>query len=197
MLNKIQLPDEIKKNTVTNGNSISLIKKLPSQYAHLILSDIPYGIGAEDWDVLHNNSNNAYLGSSPAQKNAGAIFKKRGKPINGWSEADKKIPLEYQQWCEEWATEWFRVLKPGASAIIFAGRRFSHRCICAMEDAGFHGRGGARLRDRRAGRGHASAVGQVQHHASRRGQAAQHVSSQRVAVSETPGHPSRCPRWRR
>ena len=60
----------------------------------------------------------------------------------------------------------------------------------AMEDAGFHGRGGARLRDRRAGRGHASAVGQVQHHASRRGQAAQHVSSQRVAVSETPGHPS-------
>ncbi|TRH98339.1 site-specific DNA-methyltransferase, partial [Salmonella enterica subsp. enterica serovar Derby] len=105
MLNKIQLPDEIKKNTVTNGNSISLIKKLPSQYAHLILSDIPYGIGAEDWDVLHNNSNNAYLGTSPAQKNAGAIFKKRGKPINGWSEADKKIPLEYQQWCEEWATE--------------------------------------------------------------------------------------------
>ncbi|HHV2365993.1 TPA: DNA-methyltransferase, partial [Escherichia coli] len=94
--------------------------------------------GAEDWDVLHNNSNNAYLGSSPAQKNAGAIFKKRGKPINGWSEADKKIPLEYQQWCEEWATEWFRVLKPGASAIIFAGRRFSHRCICAMEDAGFN-----------------------------------------------------------
>ena len=27
MLNKIQKPDEIKKNTVTNGNSISLIKK--------------------------------------------------------------------------------------------------------------------------------------------------------------------------
>ena len=69
--------DEIKKNTVTNGDSISLMKKLPDQCAHLILSDIPYGIGIEDWDVLHNNSNSAYLGSSPAQKKAGAVFKKR------------------------------------------------------------------------------------------------------------------------
>ncbi|VFS72687.1 hypothetical protein [Escherichia coli] len=76
MLNKIQLPDEIKKNTVTNGNSISLIKKLPSQYAHLILSDIPYGIGAEDWDVLHNNSNNAYLGSSLRRKTQVLFLKK-------------------------------------------------------------------------------------------------------------------------
>lgn len=138
MLKKIPLFDEIEKNSVTNGDSIELIKKVQTQSAHLILSDIPYGIGADDWDVLHKNSNNAYLGSSPAQKSAGAIFKKRGKPINGWSDADRKIPLEYQQWCEEWASEWYRALKPGASAIIFAGRRFSHRCICAMENAGFN-----------------------------------------------------------
>lgn len=130
--------NEIENNSVVNGDSISLIKRVASQSVHLILSDIPYGIGAEDWDVLHKNSNSAYLGSSPAQKTAGAVFKKRGKPINGWSDADKRIPLEYQQWCEKWATEWFRVLKPGASVIVFAGRRFSHRCICAMEDAGFN-----------------------------------------------------------
>ena len=29
------------------------------------------------------------------------------------------------------------MLKPGASCFIFAGRRMAHRCICAMEDAGF------------------------------------------------------------
>jgi site-specific DNA-methyltransferase (adenine-specific) len=28
-------------------------------------------------------------------------------------------------------------LKPGGSVFIFAGRRFSHRCICALEDVGF------------------------------------------------------------
>ncbi|MEY0234789.1 DNA-methyltransferase [Providencia manganoxydans] len=129
---------QIQKNTVLLGNSIELIKNISSESTHLILSDIPYGIGAEDWDVLHTNTNSAYLGASPAQKKTGAIFKKRGKPINGWSEADKRIPIEYQEWCDTWASEWFRILKPGASAIVFAGRRFSHRCICSMENAGFN-----------------------------------------------------------
>jgi site-specific DNA-methyltransferase (adenine-specific) len=122
---------------IIQGDSVMRLRELPPCSAHLILSDIPYGIGAEDWDVLHDNTNSAYLGSSPAQQKAGAIFKKRGKPINGWSEADREIPKQYYDWCATWAEQWFRVLKPGATAFIFAGRRFSHRCICALEDAGF------------------------------------------------------------
>lgn len=125
------------ENQIIEGDCISGLRLFPSQSAHLILSDIPYGIGIDDWDVLHDNSNNAFLGSSPAQKKAGAIFKKRGKPINGWSEADRAIPRQYYDWCSSWAGEWHRILKPGASALVFAGRRFSHRCICALEDAGF------------------------------------------------------------
>ena len=110
----------------------------PSDSVHLILeSDIPYGIGAEDWDVLHDNTNSAYMGTSPAQLKAGAIFRKRGKPINGWSEADRSIPKQYYDWCSIWAPEWIRVLKPGGTAFVFAGRRYAHRCICALEDAGF------------------------------------------------------------
>jgi site-specific DNA-methyltransferase (adenine-specific) len=122
---------------VVMGDSVDLIKRLPDGFAHLILSDIPYGIGVDDWDVLHENTNSAYLGSSPAQQKAGAVFKKRGKPINGWSEADREIPKQYYDWCASWAGEWLRVLKPGGSAIVFSGRRLSHRCICALEDAGF------------------------------------------------------------
>jgi site-specific DNA-methyltransferase (adenine-specific) len=113
------------------------LAQVPDQSVHLILSDIPYGIGAETWDVLHDNTNNALLGASPAQKKAGAIFSKRGKPINGWSEADRAIPRQYYAWCRSWTDAWYRVLKPGASAIVFAGRRYAHRCICAMEDSGF------------------------------------------------------------
>ena len=122
---------------VLAGDSIALVRSLPPESVHLILSDIPYGIGAEDWDVLHTNTNSAYLGSSPAQAKAGAVFKKRGKPINGWSEADRAIPREYYEWCLTWAPEWLRVLKPGGSALVFAGRRLAHRCIAAMEDSGF------------------------------------------------------------
>ncbi len=129
---------ELLRNTVLNANSIDAIKEIPDNSIDLILSDIPYGIGLEDWDVLHANTNSAYGGASPAQEKAGAVFKKRGKPINGWSEADKRIPYEYQEWCQSWSTEWLRVLKPGGSVFIFAGRRFAHRCISALEDSGFN-----------------------------------------------------------
>ena len=124
-------------DTVIHADSTQTVAKLPGQSVHLILSDIPYGIGAEDWDVLHPNTNSAFQGSSPAQEKAGAVFKKRGKPINGWSEADRAIPKQYYDWCSGWASEWYRVLKPGGNAVVFAGRRYSHRCICALEDAGF------------------------------------------------------------
>ena len=121
----------LKENSIYQGNSLELVKQVEGESVHLILSDIPYGIGAEDWDVLHKNTNSAYLGSSPAQKAAGAVFKKRGKPINGWSEADREIPRQYQAWCSQWAPEWYRVLKPGANVFIFVGRRLAHRCSCA------------------------------------------------------------------
>ena len=124
-------------NTVSLTDGIAAVKELPGSSVHLILSDIPYGIGADTWDVLHKNTNSALLGTSPAQIKAGGVFKRRGKPLNGWSEADRQIPLEYQRWCETFAEEWLRVLKPGGSAIVFAGRRLSHRCIIAFEDAGF------------------------------------------------------------
>lgn len=122
---------------IFNEDCITGLARIPSNTMHLILSDIPYGIGAEDWDVLHDNSNSAYLGSSPAQERAGRVFKSRGKPINGWSEADRMIPKQYYDWCSTWASDWLRVLKPGGSAIVFAGRRYAHRCIAALEDAGF------------------------------------------------------------
>lgn len=123
-------------SAVICGDSIKEIKRISDNSIHLILSDIPYGISFDKWDVLHNNTNSALLGKSPAQDKS-SVFKTRGKPLNGWSEADKQIPLEYYQWCSKWASEWLRVLKPGASCFIFAGRRYAHRCICALEDAGF------------------------------------------------------------
>ena len=66
-------------NTVLAEDGIAAVKRIPTESIHLILSDIPYGIGVEDWDVLHDNTNSAYMGTSPAQLNAGAVFKKRGK----------------------------------------------------------------------------------------------------------------------
>ena len=131
------MSEQFLPDVVSLADGIDAVRRVPSSSVHLILSDIPYGIGSDEWDVLHNNTNSAFRGTSPAQVKAGGIFKHRGKPLNGWSEADRRIPAEYQRWCESFASEWLRVLKPGGSAIIFAGRRFSHRCVVAFEDAGF------------------------------------------------------------
>lgn len=123
-------------NEILLGDSIVKIKEIEEESVHLILSDIPYGISYDEWDVIHENTNTSLLGASPAQEKS-SVFKKRGKPLNGWSQADKQIPKQYYEWCMSWAKEWYRVLKPGSSCFIFAGRRMSHRCICAMEDSGF------------------------------------------------------------
>lgn len=126
-----------KPNSVLVADGIAAVRELSESTIHLILSDIPYGIAADEWDVLHSNTNSALLGTSPAQQKAGAVFRRRGKPLNGWSAADRQIPAQYQTWCESFAGEWLRILKPGGSAFVFAGRRLAHRCIVAFEDAGF------------------------------------------------------------
>jgi site-specific DNA-methyltransferase (adenine-specific) len=119
------------------GDSIDELKYFPDEYIHAIISDIPYGICQDEWDVLHKNTNSALGGASVAQNKGGTLFKRRGKPLNGWCSADKRIPFEYQEWCASWAGEWLRILKPGSSCFVFAGRRYAHRCIIALEEAGF------------------------------------------------------------
>lgn len=125
------------RDKIILGDSTEILKSIPAASIHAIISDIPYGIGCDEWDVLHNNRNTAYGGASSAQLAAKGLFRRRGKPLNGWSEADKQIPAEYQNWCAMWAGDWVRVLKPGGSCFVFAGRRYAHRCVVALEDAGF------------------------------------------------------------
>ena len=43
----------------------------------------------------------------------------------------------FQRWCETWARECLRVLKPGGYLLAFGGTRTYHRLACAIEDAGF------------------------------------------------------------
>jgi site-specific DNA-methyltransferase (adenine-specific) len=43
----------------------------------------------------------------------------------------------FQAWCEEWAAEALRVLKPSHYLLAFGGTRTWHRLACALEDAGF------------------------------------------------------------
>lgn len=121
---------------ITLGDCRDHISHLIDNSIELFLSDIPYGIGLDDWDVLHKNTNSALLGQSPAQVGKSG-FKRRGKPINGWSQADRNIGIEYQQWCQNWAEMVLPKMKNGASLFVFGARRTIHRVVNAFEDSGF------------------------------------------------------------
>src|SRR5579871_854758 len=41
---------------VVIGDCGELLTEVPTESVHMIASDIPYGIGADDWDVLHANT---------------------------------------------------------------------------------------------------------------------------------------------
>jgi len=123
-------------NRITFGDCIDHIPHLTDDSIDLFLSDIPYGINLDDWDVLHNNTNSALLGKSPAQEGKTG-FKRRGKPINGWSQADRNIGMEYQEWCKNWASKVYPKMKKGSFLFVFGARRTIHRVINAFEDSGF------------------------------------------------------------
>jgi site-specific DNA-methyltransferase (adenine-specific) len=123
-------------DAITAADCLELLPQLPAESIDCLLTDPPYGISLDEWDVLHDNTNSALLGQSPAQVGKSA-FRRRGKPINGWRAADREIPREYQAFMERFARAAFPALKPGASAFLFGARRTVHRAIVAMEDAGF------------------------------------------------------------
>jgi len=45
--------------------------------------------------------------------------------------------MAFQGWCQRWASECLRVLKPGGYLLAFGGTRTWHRLSCGIEDAGF------------------------------------------------------------
>ena len=54
----------------------------------------------------------------------------------GWDSF--KTNRHFQKWCEQWAKECIRVLKPGGHIISFSSHRTCHRMTCALEDVGFN-----------------------------------------------------------
>ena len=118
------------------GDCRILLKNIPDNLIDVVITDIPYGIDFSSWDTLHNNKNSALGGGSQHQLKD-TSFKRRGKPLNGWSDADKKIPYEYEEWCKSWSSELYRITKPASPILIFSSRRLQHRVCAALEDSGF------------------------------------------------------------
>ena len=112
------------KQKLINGDCIEELKKLPANSIDSIVTDPPYGIGfmGKKWDKFKQEKRTK---SQVVNMGSGMAF-------------PKLIELkEFQDWCELWAKECLRVLKPGGHILSFGGTRTYHRMTCAIEDAGF------------------------------------------------------------
>lgn len=92
------------------------------------------GIGNRDTDWVSNQGWNGFRCRNCGHLSHG------GSPCQcetpDFARADSRWPA-YQQWCEAWAAECLRVLRPGGHMLAFGGTRTYHRLACAIEDAGF------------------------------------------------------------
>ena len=95
---------EVSTNEVRQGDCMDVVKDIPDESIHAVVTDPPYGLNFMP-DVT-----------------------------NGWDDFE---PKEYQEWCEKWARECLRVLKPGGHMLAFSGNRTHHRLFTGVEDAGF------------------------------------------------------------
>lgn len=88
---------------------------------HAVVCDPPYGIefGNLAWDTFKADPTGAM------------------RPFPQGSKEGKQQGRAFRAWCETWAAEALRVLKPGGYLLAFGAARAYHNLATAIEDAGF------------------------------------------------------------
>ena len=101
-------------------------------------------IGEADGSKFRQNMGTpSYTGSgNPTCRNCGGDKYRNGERKCSCDAPDFGNPAAvqmnaFQAWCEQWARECLRVLKPGGWMLAFGSTRTSHRLKCGIEDAGF------------------------------------------------------------
>ncbi len=116
-----------------NGDCNVVLKDFEDNSIDSAVFDPPYGLEfmGKDWDRLgkpagfRRKNNPKDVGCDSV---GGRLSSKAPEYIAG---------VQMQEWHTAWASEVFRVLKPGAYLLAFGGSRTYHRLACAVEDAGF------------------------------------------------------------
>jgi DNA modification methylase len=116
--------------TIYNGDCLEVLRALPDASVDAVVTDPPYGLGfmGKEWDDAKRLSS-----FPPSAAETPNLYPKTGKGPT----AVAFDGLGFQSWCQEWAAECLRVLKPGGHLLAFGGTRTWHRLACAIEDAGF------------------------------------------------------------
>ena len=151
--------------TVYAGDCLDILKELPDNSVDSVVTDPPYGLEfmGKDWDApwanyanitpgndsphARKNSVNFVGSPNPTCRSCGGLRSLNTEGSGGRTKCRCASPdfpnyrlkamAAFQAWCQLWAAECLRVLKPGGHMLAFGGTRTSHRLACAIEDAGF------------------------------------------------------------
>jgi len=142
------------------GDCLDVLAGMEPCSVDAVVTDPPYGLEfmGKDWDSFRaSNAGVEQSGFAKLGKNGTPTFapnrrnqkcpacgkwaydhKGRKCECGGWKQpAARLYSAGFQEFCEAWAREVYRVLKPGGHMACFGSSRTYHRMACAIEDAGF------------------------------------------------------------
>lgn len=120
--------------TLWLGDALETLRTLPDGTVDAVVTDPPYGLEfmGTDWDAPWRTGNGFRRAANPADAGRNTAFGRASR-----TSPEYVAGAGYQQWCQQWAAECLRVLKPGGHLAAFGAPRTCHRLACGIEDAGF------------------------------------------------------------
>jgi DNA modification methylase len=122
--------EQVGESVLYRGDVLEVLPSLPAESLDAIITDPPYGLEfmGKEWDGA-DGFRRSLNGADTGRDN---VFGRTSK-----YSPEYRAGQLFQAWCEAWARECLRVLKPGGHLVAFGGSRTYHRLACAIEDAGF------------------------------------------------------------
>lgn len=129
--------------TLHHGDCLDVLRSLPDCSVDSVVCDPPYALGfmGREWDTFGMDVGRGAQARSQRRAEVTPTGEghstSAGPYLASGVDSLRAAGLPFQRWCEAWATECLRVLKPGGHLLAFGGTRTWHRLACAVEDAGF------------------------------------------------------------